>query len=162
MCSAEHRADSVWTQCHFRRKKNYNINMQLRLWDSDENETCHGLCPMVVLNLQGLLPHCKDVHELRNTFSLMQQHILAQSFHFLAWNAYTKGKWCRHVHPANRLLRLPNFKTFLTAAVIRGAPKWWGLPGYKAPKSKFEISQKRILRDLPFSRNQPLIPAHYK
>jgi len=62
-----------------------------------------------------------------------------------------KEKWCRHVHPANRILRLPNFNTFLRAALIRGAPKWQGLPEYNAPKSKFEISQKRVLRDLPFS-----------
>jgi hypothetical protein len=71
-----------------------------------------------------------------------------------------KGKWCRHVHPANRVLRLQNFDTFLTAAVIRGVPKWRGLPEYNAPKSKFEISQKHVLRDLPFGRNQALISAH--
>jgi len=71
-----------------------------------------------------------------------------------------KGKWCPHVHPANRILRLPNFNTFLTAAVIRGTPKWRGLPEYYAPKSKFEISQERVLSDLPVGRNQPLISAH--
>jgi hypothetical protein len=35
-------------------------------------------CPVVALNLQGLLPHNKDVHKLRKKeLSPMQHHILA-------------------------------------------------------------------------------------